>query len=129
MSRPIKFRLSYMGKVVGYEKWYPGHQRQVDERDLYWEAYPCWLYSSDGEKFTPHVKMHDAKDQFTGLLDKDGREIYEGDVVKHRRPGEKDFFTREVGIEPSRGVMVGLWPIGLDAEIVGNIHENKELLK
>ncbi len=67
--------------------------------------------------------------QFTGLYDKNGKEIYEGDILSN------DF-------DP-RGVVVfidnGFWLVRSNGdrhmpnleyrEIIGNIHENPELLK
>lgn len=67
--------------------------------------------------------------QFTDLLDKNGKEIYEGDIVEHRGTGASDYSRGVVSIEPTRGVIVGTWPIGFDPLVIGNIHENPELLK
>lgn len=70
--RPIEFRLVLHKKIVGYEKWYPGCIE-----DGHYTAKPCWLYSKDNKRWTPTVIFHRTKDQFTGLLDKNGTKIYE----------------------------------------------------
>lgn len=76
--------------------------------------------------------------QFTGLLDRHGKEIYEGDLLKTR---ERDAIHRHlvyevvwVGVgfqlKPNdRGYESQVVTSGVDLEIIGNIWENPELLK
>lgn len=78
--------------------------------------------------------------QFTGLLDKNGREIYEGDIVTTVQPSGGFFppappATGEVKVCPLRGVCVekanGLFVNLYEHinEVIGNIYDNPELLK
>lgn len=82
--------------------------------------------------------------QFTGLLDKNGKEIYEGDILKIFRKdvsanpedGDGKFYLVEIkyhGAEFSAEDLQthGNWHWGgwQKHEIVGNIYENPELLK
>lgn len=115
--RGIKFRLRLGDKIVGYEEW-------VGE---------YWLYSTKNclpwsDEFIPHTD----KDQFTGLCDKKGKEIYEGDIARHYKFGDFDLkepIVGEVVIETTRGVTIGSWPASKDIEIIGNVFQNKDLLE
>ena len=61
--------------------------------------------------------------QFTGLTDKNGREIYEGDILKGGV--HKSWIVRWNGLQSE-------WNINLVVpehyEVIGNIHENPELI-
>ena len=80
--------------------------------------------------------------QFTGLHDKNGKEIYEGDVVKTMMHYADDYGNPVDGRETTFAVKwveskgqqyVGLSLFPCDdiyhLEIIGNIYENPELLK
>ena len=74
--------------------------------------------------------LYGTLQQYTGLKDKNGVEIYEGDVVENWEFGQVGevsfhdgmFVTSSVKYEPSHLA-------GYDVEIIGNIYENPELLK
>ena len=85
----------------------------------------------------PDNKRH-VIEQYTGLKDKNGTEIYEGDVVETPEyPGKivynKKYACFELWRPRSSDCFIALThqqDIGMgDLEVVGNIHENPELLE
>ena len=142
MSRDIKFRLrDRENRIVGHEKWYTG---VWNEDAGFWIAQPLWLYSKnnqdENETWNPTYIFHKFKDEFTCLKDKNGKEIYEGDIIKellHNNPlcavvkWEKD----TAGFSPFNHELWDCESCGSynlcdmeDIEIIGNIYENPELL-
>jgi uncharacterized phage protein (TIGR01671 family) len=79
--------------------------------------------------------------QFTGLTDKNGKEIYEGDVLRGFTRNDEIEYVLPLRFHPQRGYHVEneatvddqiIYDNFVDlteTEIVGNIYENPELLK
>lgn len=78
--------------------------------------------------------------QFTGLFDKNKKPIYEGDICIGIWDGDLDYTKQKVTIEYSDGAFVESYfgsnignqtsrRTGNTIEVIGNIHENPELLK
>jgi uncharacterized phage protein (TIGR01671 family) len=99
------------------------------------------LFKSDKQKLecenvlnNPYFQQQIKIMQYTGLFDKQGVEIYEGDIVKDLRSFFKDARSySKVFYQEDRGRFVfGGWeiPAGMSHtfEVIGNIYENQELL-
>lgn len=118
--RTIKFRVwdADFGKMV-YEPTKDGYS--VDMQSGILEVGLC---DGDGDYFALPLM------QFTGLLDKQGKEIYEGDIIKHPvcEVGKVVYFYSYAGFYvEARGLLYDLKTNG-DYEVIGNQFENPELL-
>lgn len=95
--------------------------------------YPLASIAEDA--FTFHIRDYIIPLQFTGLLDKNGKKIYEGDIVNYDYNSEP--ITHHALEQVQWDYEWGCWKFGIymleptiknTLEIIGNIYENPDLL-
>lgn len=69
--------------------------------------------------------------QYTGLTDKNGKKIFEGDIVKNSRDVGLLYYKEKNSAFTVKGWEYGywLWHDKEDIEVIGNIYDNPELLQ
>lgn len=130
MDRTIKFR----GKSIYDEEWLYGSLIKI-EKDRY-AVIPPLNDIEIGRSIGMYEVCLETIGQFTGLYDKNGKEIYEGDILFIGNDGDKNIYNK-VSIKDGCFGYIGEWTCkiipfccySVTEEIAGNIYDNPELIK
>ena len=117
MSRTIKFRV-----------WDIESKSFVEAKDIaFYNDFKMvgWDFFYTDYREERNIPSEAIIQQFTGLKDKNGKEIYEGDLINFKK--QDGVYKYQVGFQEVRFPFVcGNAHLG---EVIGNIYENQNLLK
>lgn len=120
MRRGIKFR----GKRIDNGEWVVGFLVKM------WGEFHIIDYNDENIAYPINCE---TIGQFTGVKDKNGREIYEGDIVRFLdADGIVKIYEVSFGEGGFSPVVEICWMADVEGvlmEVIGNIHDNSELLK
>ena len=117
-----------MNRVIKFRAWDASEKEMV-----------CWpsLYNDPDDWFISLLEGDEPDDvlmQFTGLTDKHGEEIYEGDIIQRKSERETVKQRQLTGLSPFTYCAFGHTftnPSGCwlpeECEVIGNIYQNPEL--
>lgn len=131
MGREIKFR--------AWDKKRKCYAKVIQTTNQGWKGYRDKTYITNGVMlFSKWVLSRFIIEQYTGLKDKNGKKICEGDIVLDYYDGDDAFIVewdkdtasfRLTGTDNIASVSFDIFYSDKDLEVIGTIHENPELLE
>lgn len=138
MNREIKFR----GKSADNGEWIIGDLIQYESGEMAIFGKKLSRYGYEATEILNRSKvLSETIGQFTGLSDKNGKEIYEGDIIKTKKYGKcvedknfsgYDYFQvkfKNGGFYLENGERCFHLIDGSHDEVCNNIYDNPELIK
>lgn len=133
--REILFR----GKRCGNGEWVQGFYVRADHHWHKHGIHKDWIIegaSANGGWFSLHNKYPvkaESIGQYTGLTDKNGKKIFEKDILKYgNRKGYVNYGMGCFNVQDSaskHNPAIDVIVTQHDVEIIGNIHDNHDLLE
>ena len=154
MNRTIKLRVwdkirkQFIEPIKFYSNTYtenaePGEALIDFDGQLRIAYYPCGNGDNSANSVFSPIEKQDNYiiHQFTGLLDKNNKEIFEGDLLKRIGDSLDNFFEVYWNVQAAKfntrviqkhNKLIAIMPVPADGfhdlEVVGNIYENPELI-
>ncbi len=120
MNREIKFRM-----------WHKKSKKMFDVESINFKDRSLNMWNSVMYTLSTFSLDDVILMQYTGLHDKNGKEIYEGDILKGTFYGfpmpEYDYVFQIYWDEKEKGFMASYFEPS-ECEVIGNIYDNPELL-
>lgn len=115
-----------MSRIIKFRAWDKEFKEMVEITGINWRNGTCQLarqlFPENWHNLSEFILM-----EFTELLDKNNKEIWEGDIVKWAwtKP-EEVIFEHNHGWHPLNTYNLNWWN---DAEVIGNFYKNPSLLE
>ena len=139
MNREILFR----GKRIADGEWFEGdlYKRTITtpkSKNVIYHIVELNYDFADEDEFEPisqsgfeEVVIPETVGQYTGLTDKNGKKVFEGDILKNGYGGIRVvvFMNTRFILKNINNNQCSSWAYMDKHEIIGNVHDNPELLK
>ena len=132
VNREILFR----GKSIGTAEWVEGFYCGGNERKT---LRPCiFVYRPDRQSYDCQDIIPETVGQYTGMTDKNGVRIFEGDIVTYKIPFTDKVVKTETGTViydgcgfhiKDDGCMLRVADEKCEIQVIGNIYDNPDLLE
>lgn len=133
--REILFR----GKRKDNGEWIEGYLHKMDGYGTGYTEYGIQVQSTNKSRPWSAIVIPGSVGQFTGATDKNGRKIFDGDIVKYTSHETKETYLCTVSYNEAcaffqlnfenKEFASFLYCSGCACEAIGNVFDNPELLK